>query len=106
MKQRYQKEATEVKLGERDMISQEVMNAHLSGYKMNISNQTKGKNGLLGHIGHGPRVREPTTGLHRDRKMDREFYMKRQAAGGGVTSNSISAKERNWEMTVATLFGM
>lgn len=103
MKQRYQKEATEVKLGERDMISQEVMNAHASGYKMNITNQAK-KNGLLGNIGHGPRVREPSTGFHHDRKMDREFYMKRQAAGAGVPSNSIQSQERNWDMAVSTLF--
>ena len=103
MKQRYQKEATEVKLGERDMISQEAMNAHLSGYKMTLANQAR-SNGLLEDIGNGPRVREPGTGLHREPKMDRDLYIKRQKAGGGVPSNSIQAQERNWDMTVSTLF--
>lgn len=105
MKLRYQKEATEVKLGERDMISQEVMNAHLSGYKMDsLSNQAKLKSELLDNIGVGPRVREPPNGLHRDVKMDRELYIKRQAAGGGLPSNSIQTQERNWDMAVSTLF--
>merc|ERR1712218_490713 len=105
MKQRYHKEATEVKLGERDMISEEVMNAHLSGYKMNINKNSKSRaGGLLMSIGHGPRVREPPTGFHQDRKMDRELYLKRQAAGGGVPSNSIQSQEKNWEMAVSTLF--
>jgi len=104
MKQRYHKEATEVKLGERDMISEEVMNAHLSGYKMNTNKNSKSRaGGLLMSIGHGPRVREPSTGYH-EPKMDRELYMKRQAAGAGVPSNSIQAQEKNWDMAVSTLF--
>ncbi len=118
MKARYQKEATQVKLGEREMISQEVMNAHLAGYDMSVLRKTydyasnangSGRTGagsslLLDTIGFGPRVREPIKGLHHDRKLDREFYIKRQAAGGGLPSNSIQTQERNWDMTVSTLF--
>ena len=87
------------------MISEEVMNAHLSGYKMSTNkNSSSRAGGLLMSIGHGPRVREPPTGLHHDQKMDRELYMKRQAAGGGIPSNSIQSQEKNWEMAVSTLF--
>lgn len=102
MKQRYHKEATEVKLGERDAISQEAMNAHLSGYKMNVANRFL--DNVMNNVGNHPRVREPTTGLHKDAKMDRELYIKRQAAGGGVPSNSIQTQERNWDLAVSTLF--
>ncbi len=109
MKLRYQKEATEVQLGERDVISKEVMEAHENGYRNLVKDTSsmmlhKKGFGLLGAIGHGPRVRIPPTGYHEEPKMDREFYLKRQAAGGGVPSHSQEAQERNWEMTVATLF--
>lgn len=109
MKARYHKEATEVQLGERDVISKEVMDAHLSGYKITIKDSQLHKNvgkggGLLSMIGHGPRVREPHTGLRNEPKMDREFYLKRQTAGGGVPSHSEEAQDRTWNMTVTTLF--
>ena len=107
MKARYQKEATEVQLGERDVISKEAMDAHLSGYKIKDAqlhdNVGKG-GGFLSTIGHEPGVREPPTGLRSEPKMDKEFYLKRQTAGGGVPSNSIQSQEKNWEMAVSTLF--
>mmetsp|Transcript_3670 Transcript_3670/g.4316 ORF Transcript_3670/g.4316 Transcript_3670/m.4316 type:complete len:289 (-) Transcript_3670:59-925(-) len=106
MKMRYQKEATEVKLGERGKISKEALDSHLVGYKIDNKRRNGGSSG--GVPGGGARVtvnvRVPHTGLFRDRKMDREFYLKRQSAGGGVPSNSIQSQERNLEMAVATLF--
>jgi hypothetical protein len=32
------------------------------------------------------------------------MYRKRQAAGGGVTSENIAVQERDWNVTVASLF--
>lgn len=100
MKARYQKEATELKLGERDVISQEVMQAHLSGYKINLV----AKHAAKTNIGHGPNVRQLPKGHHHEPKMDRELYLKRQGAGAGIPSNSIQTQERNWDMTVSSLF--
>jgi CDK-activating kinase assembly factor MAT1 len=49
-------------------------------------------------------VREPEGGLHKEEKLNRELYAKRQAAGGGIPSGSIASHERNWNEAVATLF--
>ena len=43
-------------------------------------------------------------GLTKDKVKDREMYRKRQAAGGGVTSENIAVQERDWNVTVASLF--
>ena len=51
-----------------------------------------------------PRVREPPGGFHAEKKLDKELYIKRQAAGGGIPSNSLSVQERNWLFAVNTLF--
>jgi hypothetical protein len=32
------------------------------------------------------------------------MYRKRQAAGGGVTGDNIAVQERDWNVTVASLF--
>jgi len=53
---------------------------------------------------YGPRVREPSGGLNKKRKVDREFYRKRQAAGGGICNGSIQFHERNWNLLVWSLF--
>jgi len=42
--------------------------------------------------------------LGKDKVKDREMYRKRQAAGGGVTSENIAVQERDWQLTVASLF--
>jgi CDK-activating kinase assembly factor MAT1 len=51
-----------------------------------------------------PNVREPEGGLHKEEKLNRELYGKRQAAGGGIPSGSIASHERNWNEAVSTLF--
>ena len=51
-----------------------------------------------------PRVREPEGGLQREKKLDRELYRKRQAAGGGIEPGSIASHERNWNETISSLF--
>ena len=40
----------------------------------------------------------------KEKKMDRELYRKRQAAGGGIPAGSIASHEKNWNETEASLF--
>lgn len=102
-KKKYKEESTQVMLGERDQISKELVAAQMQGYKNEIMRQ--GRGGInMGQIAQGPRVREPDGGLYREKKMDRELYLKRQAAGGGIPSNSSQTHERNWQLTVSSLF--
>jgi len=104
-KKKYKEESTQVMLGERDQISKELVAAQMQGYKNEIIRQQQGRGGIsMGQIAQGPRVREPDGGLHREKKMDRELYLKRQAAGGGIPSNSSQTHERNWQLTVSSLF--
>merc|ERR1719203_805064 len=103
-KRRYKKEATQVSLGEREEVSRELVQAQIRGYKNDIIEQ---RNGFLSSNEKnlcGPRVREPSGGLFKRRKLDREFYRKRQAAGGGICSGSIQFHERNWNLVVRSLF--
>mmetsp|Transcript_11437 Transcript_11437/g.10949 ORF Transcript_11437/g.10949 Transcript_11437/m.10949 type:complete len:84 (+) Transcript_11437:73-324(+) len=78
----------------------------MQGYRNEIIRQQQGRGGLLmgTNLTQGPRVREPDGGLHREKKMDRELYLKRQAAGGGIPSNSSQTHERNWKLAVSSLF--
>ena len=73
----------------------------MQGYRNELRRQGRGNasNNMV-----SPRVREPEGGLQRDKKMDRELYKKRQAAGGGIPSGSIASHERNWNETVSSLF--
>ncbi|KAL7538195.1 hypothetical protein ACHAXR_008356 [Thalassiosira sp. AJA248-18] len=100
-KQKFKQETTEVMLGERDQVSAEVAAAQMLGYRNELIRQQKGRGQVTGA---GPRVREPEGGLGKDKIKDREMYRKRQAAGGGVTSENIAVQERDWQLTVATLF--
>jgi len=104
-KRKLKQESTEVMLGEREEVSQELLAAQMQGYRNEIIRQQQGR-GAMGanFMSQKPGVREPTGGLHRERKMDRELYLKRQAAGGGVPSNSIQAHERNWQLAATSLF--
>jgi CDK-activating kinase assembly factor MAT1 len=43
-------------------------------------------------------------GGYKKEKVDRELYLKRQAAGGGISSNSEVSHEKNWNFAVSTLF--
>ncbi len=89
-------------LGERDQVSAEVAAAQMLGYRNELIRQQRGRGGQM--PGTGPRVREPEGGLGKDKLTDREMYRKRQAAGGGVTSENIAVQERDWQLTVASLF--
>lgn len=102
-KQQLKQEQTEVMLGQRDQVSAEVAAAQMLGYRNELIRQQKGRSGQS-NPGDGPRVREPEGGLVKDRLKDREMYRKRQAAGGGITSENIAVQERDWQLTVATLF--
>ena len=104
-KQKFKQETTEVMLGERDQVSAEVAAAQMLGYRNELIRQQRGRGGqgsMPGSI--GPRVRAPEGGLGKDKVKDREMYRKRQAAGGGVTSENIAVQERDWQLTVASLF--
>lgn len=102
-KRQLKKESTEVMLGEREEVSAELRAAQMQGYRNELKRQQRG-GGMGGLLTAGPRVREPEGGLTRDKKLDRETYHKRQAAGGGVPTGSIASHERNWVMTVSSLF--
>lgn len=93
-------------LGERDQVSAEVAAAQMLGYRNELIRQQRGRGGNAGggNAGDGPRVREPEGGLVKDKLKDREMYRKRQAAGGGITSENIAVQERDWQFTIASLF--
>ena len=92
-------------LGERDQVSAEVAAAQMLGYRNELIRQQRGRGGGQGgNAGDGPRVREPEGGLVKDKLKDREMYRKRQAAGGGITSDNIAVQERDWQFTIASLF--
>lgn len=101
-KKKFKQETTEVMLGERDKVSAEVAAAQMQGYRNELIRQQRGRGGQM--PGAQPRVREPESGLGRDRVKDREMYRKRQAAGGGITSENIAVHERDWHLTVTALF--
>ena len=106
-KLKFKQETTEVMLGERDQVSAEVAAAQMLGYRNELIRQRRGGGGGFGAHGGGgggPRVREPEGGLTKDKVKDREMYRKRQAAGGGVTGDNIAVQERDWNVTVASLF--
>lgn len=89
-------------LQERDQVSAEVAAAQMQGYRNELLRQQRGRTGQI--TGEGPRVREPEGGFSKDKVKDREMYRKRQVAGGGVTSDNLAVQERDWQITVASLF--
>jgi len=99
-KRKFKQESAEVLLGEREEVSADLKAAQMQGYRNELKRQ--GRGGAQAML--QPKVREPDGGLSRDKKMDRELYRKRQAAGGGIPSGSIAAHERNWNETVTSLF--
>ncbi len=88
-------------LGEREEVSAELRAAQMQGYANELKRRVFNANSTVLNT---PRVREPKEGLEKEKKLDRELYRKRQAAGGGIPSGSIAAHERNWNETVSTLF--
>jgi CDK-activating kinase assembly factor MAT1 len=99
-KRKFKQESAEVLLGEREEVSADLKAAQMQGYRNELKRQ--GRGGAQAMV--QPKVREPDGGLSKDKKMDRELYRKRQAAGGGIPSGSIAAHERNWTETVTSLF--
>jgi len=102
-KKKFKQESTEVLLGEREEVSAELRAAQMQGYRNELKRQQQGRGTGLASVNQ-PRVREPEDGLQMERKLDRELYRKRQAAGAGIPSGSIASHERNWNEAVSSLF--
>jgi len=98
-KQRYKLEAKEVLFGRREEVSRDLVEARMQGYKDKLRPTGQGANFL-----HGSRVREPPGGMHAEEKLSKEKYLKRQSAGGGIPVRSNKTHDRNWQLTVASLF--
>ena len=75
--------------------------AQMQGYRNEMKRQSRG---TKASFFVSPRVREPAQGFQRETKLDRDVYRKRQAAGGGIPTGSISHWERNWNETTSSLF--
>jgi CDK-activating kinase assembly factor MAT1 len=102
-KARFKQESAEVLLGEREEVSAELRQAQMQGYRNELKRQREGKGGATQFV--SPRVREPDGGLlKKETKLDRQFYLQRQAAGGGIPAGSLTSQERNWNEMVSTLF--
>jgi len=97
-KRRYKQEATQVRLGEREEVSGELVAARMAGYRNEMLRQQKKK----GNTG-GPSIRPPVGGLVPDRP-DRELYRKRQIAGGAILRENVSFLNRNLNYAVNSLF--
>ena len=102
-KARFKQEAAQVLLGEREEVSAELRAAQIQGYRNELKRQRKGQG--AGVEFKSPRVREPDGGFLKEKKLDRQFYLQRQAAGGGIPAGSLTSQERNWNETISTLFG-
>ena len=85
---------------EREEVSAELVAAAMQGYR----NELKRPRGTTATNFVSPKVTEPKGGLQKDKKLDRELYRKRQAAGGGIPSGSITSHEKNWNETESYLF--
>ena len=100
-KKKFKTETKEVLLGEREEVSAELKQAQMQGYRNELRRQQRGRAQATNFV--SPRVREPADGLKRD-QIDRQTYLKRQAAGGGIPAGSIASQERQWNETVQSLF--
>lgn len=105
-KRKFKTETTEVLLGEREEVTAELLQAQMQGYRNELRRQQQGRQSSQGAVNFvSPRVREPATGLaKRETHVDRQLYLKRQRAGGGIPVGSIASQERTWHETVETLF--
>lgn len=99
-KRRFKQESLQVSLGEREEVSKELIEAQKTGYKNVKVQRQKAQNE---NLKQRPKVRVPMGGYKKE-KVDRELYLKRQAAGGGISSNSEVSHEKNWNFAVSTLF--
>lgn len=73
----------------------------MQGYRNELRRQQQGRQAT---VMAEPRVREPEGGLRREEKINRETYVKRQSAGGGILSGSITSHERSWQLAESSLF--
>jgi len=102
-KRKFKQESTEVLLGDRDEVSAELRAAQMQGYRNELKRQREGRTATTQYV--SPRVREPDGGLpKREPKLNRELYLKRQGAGGGIPAGSLTSQDRNWNETISTLF--
>jgi hypothetical protein len=102
-KRRFKQESLQVSLGEREEVSKDLVAAQKAGYRNEILKAHRNRKAQVEMINRGPRVREPVGG-YQDIKIDRNLYLKRQAAGGGIPSGSIMSQDKNWNLAVSTLF--
>mmetsp|Transcript_33989 Transcript_33989/g.78459 ORF Transcript_33989/g.78459 Transcript_33989/m.78459 type:complete len:334 (-) Transcript_33989:381-1382(-) len=103
-KKRVKMEKTEVMLGEREELSAELKAAQMQGYRNSVRAARRGRNAA---VSEGPKVREPPSGLVREKKpLERDVYKRRQAAGGGISKGQgeVAYNEKCWEETVSSLF--
>jgi len=109
-KRRYKLEATQVTLGEREEVSRELVEARMKGYKSEVLKQRRGRGCQGSNYTQGSSIREPAGGLRKDkigeedRNRQSEKYLKRQSAGGGIKVRDTHIHDRNWQLTVASLF--
>lgn len=101
-RKRFKKETAEVLLGEREEVSAEAKQAQMQGYRAELRRQQQGKKAVTFV---SPKVREPVSGL-REGKLDKQTYLKRQQAGGGLPIGNIASNERAWNETCSSLFAL
>lgn len=100
-KRKFKQESQQVLLGEREEVSAELVAAAMQGYRNELKRQSRGTT-TTAFV--SPKVREPAEGLQKEKRMDREFYRKRTAAGGGMPGGSMTSHEKNWNETESSLF--
>lgn len=101
-KRKMKVESTQVLLGEREEVSAELKQAQMMGYRNELTRQRRGQRAATPFV--SPKVREPSDGWHKEAPMDRQVYLKQQAAGGGIPTGSIVSQERLWNETISSLF--
>lgn len=104
-KKKFKQESAEVLLGERDEVSAELKLAQMTGYRNELKRQREGRQANSATVFVSPRVRELKGTENRKENMyTKEFYLKRQAAGGGIPNDSDTSFKRNWNETISTMF--
>ena len=87
-KRKFKQETAEVLLGERDEVSAELKQAQMQGYRNELKRQREGRQANAATVFVSPRVRELKEESNNQRNqgktIDKKFYRKRQAAGGGT----------------------
>lgn len=95
-KERYKFEAKEVLLGRRENVTKKYVDARIDRYKEKLSHTDQGAN-------FESNVRYPPV-CPQDKHLTREEKRRCQSAGGGIESKSTQTHDRNWQLTVSSLF--